>query len=336
MNNLIKNLVKKNETYVLLIILLLGAMVHAVSGLFFINTNIVFLLRSMTVNGIFAVCAMLAFVSTGADVSFPMIGALAAYSVYILGNKYEGVPGIVLILFGLLIGALCGALNGFFIVKYKLRSLIVTLAVSSGCYGIIFGLLGGSRLETPAALKSVGKGIFLRVTSSKTGLSATLPIVFLWLVVIYFIAYLVLQHTMVGRGIYAIGGDEIAASRAGYNVNKIRFGIFVVNGMVASLGALAYALMSDNCSPIEYYGGEMIVIAAIVLGGIRMSGGHGSLLGCLLGTFLLTMVTNSLTAVGISVYYQQLFIGLIIVIGATISAIQTVRAKKTIVKEKGE
>ncbi len=336
MKNLMKNLVRKNETYVLLIILLLGLAVHAVSGLFFINTNIVFLLRSMTVNGIFAICAMLAFVSTGADVSFPMIGGLAAYTVYIVGSKYENLPGVVLILIGLIVGAACGAVNGFFIVKYKLRSLIVTLAVSSGCYGIIFGLLGGSRLETPAALKSLGKGVLLRVTSGKTGLSATLPTVFLWLVLLYFVAYFVLQHTMVGRGVYAIGGDEIAAARAGFNVDRIRFGIFVINGMAAALGALAYALMSDNCSPIEYYGGEMIVIAAIVLGGVRMTGGHGSLFGCLLGTFLLTMVTNSLTAVGISVYYQQLFIGIIIVVGAMISAFQTVRAKKMIVKEKEE
>jgi len=144
----------------------------------------------------------------------------------------------------------------------------------------------------------------------------------------YVIAYLVLKKTMIGRAVYAIGGDEISARRAGFQVDKIRFGIFVVNGLIAVIGGICYACMCKNCSPMEYYGGEMIVIAAIVLGGVRLTGGHGSLLGCLLGTLLLSMVSNSLTMVGISVYYQKVFIGIIIIVGASISAIQTKRSQK--------
>ena len=102
--------------------------------------------------------------------------------------------------------------------------------------------------------------------------------------------------------------------------------------MIAAIGGLAYALMSNNCTPTEYYGGEMIVIAAIVLGGVRLTGGVGSLTGCILGTLLLSMVTSSLTMVGISVYWQQTFVGVIIIIGAAISSLQAVRAQKIFVQ----
>ena len=100
---------------------------------------------------------------------------------------------------------------------------------------------------------------------------------------------------MVGRAVYAIGGDEVSARRAGFKVDRIRFGIFVVNGLVAVIGGICYACMCKNCSPMEYYGGEMIVIAAIVLGGVRLTGGHGTLTGCILGTFLLILLSRTTT-----------------------------------------
>ena len=158
---------------------------------------------------------------------------------------------------------------------------------------------------------------------------------FLILVAVYIVAYLVLNYTMVGRGVYAIGGDEVSAERAGFNVKKIRFGIFVVNGMIASVAGLCYAVMSMRYLPNEYAGGEMVVIAAIILGGTRMTGGIGTLKGCILGTLLLTMVTNSLILVGISVYWQKVFIGAIIIIGTAIPAIQTLFGKTKEKKVKG-
>ena len=142
-------------------------------------------------------------------------------------------------------------------------------------------------------------------------------------VVLYVAAYLVLNFTMVGRGVYAIGGDEISAERAGFDVKRIRFGIFVINGILASIAGLSYAVMSMRYLPTEYAGAEMTVIAAIILGGTRMNGGVGTLKGCILGTLLLTMVTNSLILLGISVYWQKVFVGGIIIIGTAVSVLQS-------------
>ena len=101
----------------------------------------------------------------------------------------------------------------------------------------------------------------------------------------------------------------MSADRAGFNVNAIRFGVFVINGCVAALAGLSYATMTLHYLPAEYSGGEMVVIAAIVLGGAKLTGGVGTLRGCLLGTLLLSMVTNSLILVGISINWQKVFIG---------------------------
>ena len=335
MNKKIKRILGKNEFYVAVIIVILAVAIQSISGLFFAINNFVDLIRAIIVNAIYALCALFAFVSTGADVSFPMIAGLSAYIAFKLGDA-TSIPMPVLVLIALLIGALCGCVNGFFIVKFHFNSLIVTLSTSAICYGICFGALNGMRINVPDQFKGFANWNILKVTSAKTGLGASLHGAFVIMILLYLAAYFVLRHTMVGRAVYAIGGDEISARRAGFKVDRIRFGIFVVNGLIAVIGGLCYACMSKNCSPMEYYGGEMIVIAAIVLGGVRLTGGHGSLLGCLLGTFLLGMVSNSLTMIGVSVYYQNVFIGIIIIIGASISAIQATRSmkiKNTVKKE---
>ena len=134
---------------------------------------------------------------------------------------------------------------------------------------------------------------------------------------------------------YAVGGDEVSAERAGINVGKVRFLVFGVNGGIAAIAGLCYAMMSYFYLPNEYAGEEMLVIAAVVLGGTRMIGGIGTLRGCLLGTLLLTMVSNSLILLGISVYWEKVFIGAIIIIGTAVSAMQAMRASRTSAKKKG-
>ncbi len=324
-----KKLLGKNEFYVALIIVILAAFIQAKSGLFFAVNNIVDLFRAITVNAIYALCAMFAFVSTGADVSFPMIAGMSTYIVFKLGVE-TGLPAFVLVIIALVIGALCGCVNGFFIVKFHFNSLIVTLSTSSICYGIAFGALKGVRINVPDPFMPFANWNILKVTSAQTGLGASLHGAFVVMLLMYLCAYIVLNHTMIGRAIYAIGGDEVSARRAGFKVDAIRFSVFVANGIASAIGGLCYACMCRNCSPMEYYGGEMIVIAAIVLGGVRLTGGHGSLLGCFLGTFLLGMVSNSLTMIGVSVYYQNVFLGIIIILGASIAAIQATRSMKTV------
>lgn len=320
----LKKLSKKTEFYVFLITIALSLVIQIRSGQFYTNNNIVDIMRSMIIPSIYALCAFLAFVSTGPDVSFPLIAALSSYLAIIITNKigFSGSWALVFLI-GMLLGSLMGALNGYIIVTYKFPSLIVTLGTSSIFSGLLFGAFQAERMDLPEMLRRFGTMSLLTVKNAKTGLGSTLPMTFLILVGLYLIAYLVLNFTMVGRGVFAVGGDEISAERAGFNVKGIRFGIFVVNGMLASVAGLCYAVMSMRYLPTEYAGGEMIVIAAVILGGTRMNGGVGTLTGCILGTLLLTMVSNSLILVGIPVFWQKVFIGIIIIAGTAVSVLQS-------------
>lgn len=333
-----KKLTSQTEFYVFLIIIGLSLAIQMRSGLFFTNNNLVDLLRSMIVPSIYAICALLAFVSTGPDVSFPLIAALSSYLAIILTNKMglQQAPWILTFLIGIAFGCVMGALNGFIIVKYKFPSLIVTLGTSSIFSGILLGAFEAERMDLPENLAAFGKMSLLTVKNAKSGLGSTLPVTFLIMIALYIFAYLLLNKTLVGRGVYAVGGDEISTERAGFQVNAIRFGIFVINGGIAAIAGLCYAVMSMRYLPTEYAGGEMIVIAAIILGGTRMTGGIGTLKGCLLGTLLLTMVSNSLILLGISVYWQKVFIGAIIIVGTAVSAVRSHSSNRIKTKVKKE
>lgn len=328
---------KQSEFYVFLIIILLSIVIQVRSGLFFTNNNLLDIARSMIVPSIYAICAFLAFLSTGPDVSFPLIAALSSYLAIDLTTKlgYDG-PVVVTFLIGIFFGMLMGALNGFIIVKYRFPSLIVTLGTSTIYSGLLLGVFEAQRMDLPANLASFGSKSLLTVVNQKSGLGSTLPLTFLIVVGLYIVVYLVLNFTIIGRGVYALGGDEISAERAGFNVKLIRFGIFVVNGGIAAIGGLCYSIMSMRYLPTEFAGGEMIIIAAVILGGTRMTGGIGTLKGCILGTLLLTMVSNSLILAGVAVIWQKVFIGAIIIIGTAVSALQGRSGAKVKIKLKGE
>jgi simple sugar transport system permease protein len=324
----IKKTATRPEFYVFLIIVLLSVFIQAKSGLFFSNNNIVDLLRSMTVPLIYAICAYLGFISTGPDVSFPLVAALSGYlaTEFVFITGYSG-PIIVVFLVAIFFGLIMGGINGFIIAKYNFPSLIVTLGTSSIFSGILLGVFEAGRIKLPDSMIEFGQTSLVTVTNGTTGLGSSLPVTFLIMIGLYLITYLVLNYTMIGRGVFAVGGDATSAERAGFNVKRIRFGVFTVNGALAAIAGVVYSVESTYFLPTEFAGEEMIVIAAVILGGTRLLGGIGTLTGCVLGTLLLTIVTNSLILVGVPIYWQKFIIGAIIIAGTAISVIQMYNLK---------
>ena len=150
MKKQMNKVLRQTEFWVFLIIIFLALIIQARSGAFFANNNIVDIMRSMICPSLYAVCALLAFVSTGPDVSFPLVAALSSYLAITISIKinYDG-PWFVVYLIGMFFGALMGALNGFIIVKYKFPSLIVTLGTSSLFSGILLGTFEAARMDLP-------------------------------------------------------------------------------------------------------------------------------------------------------------------------------------------
>ncbi|MGL5437272.1 MAG: ABC transporter permease [Lachnospiraceae bacterium] len=323
----LKRLTKRTEFYVCIIIMLFCMLVELRSGQFLSGNNIVDLLRSLTIPAMFCVGEMMVLISGGVDCSFP---AIASLSMYFVCTKMDGmfVNPIAYFLIAMLLGLCMGAINGLIVAKFKFPAMIVTLGTSSLFVGVMQGILGSSEYPLTKALYSLGQTKLLTATNPVSGLTSDLPIHFVFMVVLLILTWFLMSKTMLGRGIYAVGGDEVAATRAGFNVFKIRMFIFCFSGMLAGFIGVCRASMLLTVSPNNMIGMEMDVIAACVLGGVSLVGGRGSIVGAVLGMILMTIVSNSLILLGVSTQWSRVFTGLIIITGTAVSAIQEQRRKK--------
>ena len=322
-----KRFYKKNkqETYLILTIILTALLIGIKNPVFFTASNLAEIIRNLIIDGMMAYAIMLGIIIGGIDVSFP---AIAVCSMYITNRFAQSVdysgPVIVLFVMSMGIGLALGLINGFLITRFKLPAFVVTLGTSSAFYGLLISVVGGSqvnRLVDP--LEKVSKFRLWVVTS---GASQTIiPVTFIFMLVIMLLTWFILNKTMLGRMIYAIGGDRIAAERVGFPVNKIIIFVYAYIGLVSGLAGLSHSIQTRCCM-----GGEMTIIAMVVLGGTKISGGRGTVLGTFLGLFLITMVKSCLILVGIPSTWQTLVIGIVIVIGTGISSYQVLKDQRKI------
>jgi simple sugar transport system permease protein len=297
------------------------------SGQFFTGNNIVDLLRSLTIPTMFCVGEMMVLISGGVDCSFP---AIASLSMYFVCTKMDGMFSnpIPYFLVAMLLGLAMGAVNGFIVAKFKFPAMIVTLGTSALYLGIMQGLLGSSEYPLTKALLDLGSKKILTATNPASGLTSDLPIFFLFMVALMVITWFLMNKTMLGRSIYAVGGDEVSAARAGFNVFGTRMFIFCFSGMLAGFIGVCRASMLLTVSPNNMIGMEMDVIAACVLGGVSLIGGRGTVGGAILGTALMTVVSNSLIQLGVSTKWSRVFTGVIIIVGTAVSAVQVLRRRR--------
>lgn len=330
MTKFMKKLAGQNETYISIVIVALSMMIQLRSGQFFTSNNIVDQLSALIVPGLFALGAFMVIVSGGVDVSFPALASLSMYATtrILVDINYQG--GILLpIVMSLCFGAILGAINGVLIASFSLPPLIVTLGTASVFKGIMQGVLNSVQIAAiPHGMSSFGTSALFIAKNPQTGLTSRMPVAFLALIIVWAIVYFVLQHTMYGRGLYAIGGNEVSAHRAGFNVWMIKFLLYVGVGMISSLAGLIRVCMMTQAHPTNMLGMEMMIIAGVVLGGTAITGGAGTLTGCMLGTILIVIVQNSLILLGVPTFWQGLFLGLLILVGMGVSALQVARAIK--------
>ena len=330
MQRFLKKLSRRNEPYILLVLLVLCVLIEVRSGQFFTPNNIVDKLSALVVPGIFAVGAFMVIVSGGMDVSFPALASLSAYATtkMLLDANYTG--GIWLpILISLAIGAVLGAFNGIFVGYFGLPALIVTLGSSSVFKGFMQGTLASRQLAViPEGMAAFGRSAIFVATNPESGLTSRMPMAFLVFVAVVAVAWFILNRTMFGRGIYAIGGNEVSAHRAGFSVRQTKIWMDVFVGMIASLAGLMRTCMMTQMHPTNMLGMEMNIIAGVVLGGTAISGGAGTLTGCMLGTLLIVIVENSMILLGIPTVWKSVFVGALIIIGTGVSALQVARANR--------
>ena len=334
----LKRLTRRTEFYMFLVLIALCVVVQIISGgqLFslpnVLTRQSVTILRTMVVDGMFALCSLVVMISGGFDLSFPAIAALA-YSLsctICLNNGWCQTNPIMGFVLAAVFGWIMGMLNGWIISNFKLNTMIVTLGTQTFFMGTSLGLFKMKEITStlPQGFKEFGKAFLFEAKDPVSGIRFTLTAMILFLIALCIIVSFILNKTMFGRALYAIGGNEVSAERAGYNVKRIKFLLYSIVGALSGFIGMIRVCMASQSIPLALEGTEMTIIPAVILGGASIFGGEGSVFGTITAVAIISTVSNSMLLLGIDTYWQNFFNGLVILVGITISALQARRQSR--------
>jgi len=270
---------------------------------FFTVNNILNVLRQVSVVGILAVGMTFVILTGGIDLSVGAVMALAGtIAAGLMVNM--GLPGGVGLAAALLVGLGLGLVNGALVAWGKMPAIIVTLAMMGIARGLGLIYSGGYPIS----------GLPSWVAWFGIGRIGIVPVPVIIMLVVYALAWVLLQRTPFGRHVYAIGGNETAARLSGVRTGRIKLAVFAISGLTASLAAIVLTGRLMSGQPNAGVGFELDAIAAVVLGGTAIAGGRGLILGTLIGAILLGVLNNGLNLMGINPYMQDVIKGLIILL----------------------
>lgn len=299
-----------NQLFLLIVLVLLALYLTHNSPFFFKFNNIRNILDQSALQIILAIGMTFVISTGGIDLS---IGSIVALSGIIIGLMLNAGLSIILsALAGILFGGLLGVFNGILISKLKIAPFVVTIGSMSLYRGLSLVITEGMPIYGfPQGFTFFGKGDFGKIN---------FPILIAALMVI--LAIFVFKYTKWGQYTLAIGGNEEALRRLGVNTNLFKTSVYFFSGLCAGLGGLILASRLNAAEPNAGYMLETNIIAAVILGGTSMKGGKASISGTTIACLLLSVMRNGLTIMSISSYYQQLFIGFIILFSVSISEIR--------------
>lgn len=300
---IIKNFFKSNVIGPLVAFLLIAILASLTTPRFLQIRNLSNVSLQVATVAVVSIGATLVILTGGIDLSPGSTVALVTCTLAILVKKM-GLPlpvGIVLVL---VLGIGCGFINGFFSTYGKIPSFIVTLATMSIYRGLAFLITNGTPIfSVSPQLADIFYGKLINV-----------PLPFYYVIVLYTLGAIFLRYTILGRSIYAVGGNESAAQLTGIQVNKTRLMAFIFAGLSAAIGGVLLTAWLNSGSP--NYGAELGLqsIAAAVIGGVSLTGGVGSMASTLVGAFTVAVVQNGLNLNAVPASWQEITLGLVIVL----------------------
>jgi len=326
-----KKIGRRSEFYIMLTLVAVCIAVQFRSGQFFTANNIVDILRALIVPAMFVMCELMVIISGGFDLSFPAVAALSySLTTTILVNSHYTGSAILPFVMATVMGLVLGSLNGLLISYCNLPAMIVTLGTQAVFRSLMLGVLDLREISIllPQGMKDFGMTNLFEVINPVNKLRSTMPVTIFFMIFLVAAVFLLLRFTLFGRSLYAIGGNEVSAMRAGIKVQRNKFLLYCIVGAMAGMTGMVRVCMAQQAIPSALFGLEMIVISAVILGGASIFGGIGTITGALLGIGLVVTVQNSMLLLGIPTFWQDFFMGLLILTGITISAVQVNRRKK--------
>lgn len=302
-----KKLTKSYEFMLFCVIVILTVVLAlATGGKSIAPTNLLDLVTSYSAYGVIAIGCLFVIISGGIDISFMAVGAVAQYlaALYMLnigGNIFT------VLLISVITGVLLGLVNAVLVNRLRAPTLIITIATMNIIYGITMRITSGVRLHG-----------FPKWFADKSSPRLSLFTVGV-LAVMLVLAAFILRKTKIGRKIYAVGGNTEVAKRCGINVLAVQLFVYGFAGAMAGIGALIKCYLSQQASIGALYGNEMDVLAMVVLGGVALEGGKGSVLGTFFGILLVAILSNGMILMGVSSYWKDLVIGAVIMVSFCIT-----------------
>lgn len=285
--------------------------------------------------GIIAVASFIAICSTGVDLSIggtvAVTGMIAARVLVLdfpmINSIREASPIFVIviaIIAAMLSGMLLGALNGLILSKTKIPAFIITLATYRIGETMARIVGGGSSIQIidQEAFRFLGGGSLYNVVVGGRNIGI-LPVSLLVLIPLYTLFHVIMKHTKFGTYIYALGGNNEASVLSGINVDKTRFLVFFLSGIIASIAGILLTSRLASGIAATGLGLEFDGIAATVVGGTAMTGGKGSPFRTLIGAFTIGALRNGLNLIGMANSVQMITIGAVLIIIVTIDAFRT-------------
>lgn len=308
---------KKYEFFLFLVIVALIIFFAFSTENFFTWENLLDLLISYSFLGIMAAGMLVVLISGGIDLSFTAIATVAQYIMAITIIDYSGNLFSAFLVAGI-IGIVMGGTNAFLIYYLKAPAMIVTIATLNLFYGITIFITRGRWIYNFPDWFNRSHNVFSFTAADGTYYGIPFPVILL--ILVFILTYIILNYTILGRKIFAMGGNIEAARRAGFNILGLTIFVYSYIGFLSGIGSVGQVLILHSVQPNSIVGRELDVIAATVLGGASLAGGAGSVLGTAMGVALLAIVWNGLIIMGVSSYWHKLIIGLIIIFSVSINA----------------
>ena len=302
-NKSIKSIFKNKP---LIVLIITSTTVALLNPRFITWGNILTVLRQTSINAVIATGMTFAILIGGIDLSVGSVlgicGAIAASMIS------SGTNVFVAVIAALLLGTAIGFVNGTLITTGRLQPFIATLGTLTLLRGLILVFTQGRPIGTG---NTEASAIFGKIG---TGFIGPIPIPVYIMVLVFIIAYYLLNHTRIGRYIYATGSNEETTIYSGINTNRVKLFVYSFSGMMAALAGILITARLGSAQPTAGVGYELDAIAAVVLGGTSMAGGIGTIAGTAVGALIIGVLNNALNLMQVSSYYQDVAKGIVILI----------------------
>lgn len=305
------------ETRLLVILVAICLFLSLASDSFFTLGNFASLLNNNSVNVIWAVGLLVVLIAGGIDISFAVAASVVQYLCVYAFEAIGGGNWVVGFLVAGGIGITIGFINAALIHHFRIISIVVTIATYNAMFGLLMFITSGRYLYNLPEWWTDRVTIFETQTAQGTWVELALPVAVMAGAMAA--TWFLIRHTTTGRQLFAFGDNPEGARRAGINIALMQFVAFGWMGLMAGIGGLMQAHIVQEVVPNALIGRELDVLAAVVLGGARLGGGRGSVLGCFLGVLLVAVTQNGLNLLGVSPFAFKMVVGVIILSAISMS-----------------